>query len=82
MIGPAISMVKVVLEAASTVDTIRRVVITSSCKSCAGCQIEVVKLNNNLMTGVTLIPFEWNFAPDSERLYTCKPLCFSTFERF
>ncbi|PLB50815.1 NAD(P)-binding protein [Aspergillus steynii IBT 23096] len=50
IIKPAIKMVTTVLEAATRVPTIRRVVLTSSC--------------------VTLIPFEWNMTPDSERLYT------------
>ncbi|KAJ5753520.1 NAD-dependent epimerase/dehydratase [Penicillium nucicola] len=45
-----VSMVKTVLEAATRVPSIRRVVLTSSC--------------------VTLIPFEWNMNPDSERLYS------------
>ncbi|KAM0817383.1 hypothetical protein AB5N19_03188 [Seiridium cardinale] len=50
IIKPAISMVTTVLEAASRVPTVKRVVVTSSC--------------------VTLVPFEWNSNPDSERLYT------------
>ncbi|KAL4749642.1 hypothetical protein BDW72DRAFT_204619 [Aspergillus terricola var. indicus] len=50
IIRPAVSMVTVFLEAARRVETVRRVVVTSSC--------------------VTLIPFEWKFNPDSERLYT------------
>ncbi|EPE09711.1 3-beta hydroxysteroid dehydrogenase [Ophiostoma piceae UAMH 11346] len=50
IVAPAVSMVTVILEAAATTPSVRRVIITSSC--------------------VTLIPFEWNYAPDSERLYT------------
>ncbi|CAI7601984.1 unnamed protein product [Penicillium glandicola] len=50
IVKPAISMVTNVLEAASRVTSIRRVILTSSC--------------------VTLIPFEWNINPDSQRLYT------------
>ncbi|KAL4733631.1 NAD(P)-binding protein [Aspergillus similis] len=54
IINPAVSMVTVFLEAARRVESVRRVVVTSSC--------------------VTLIPFEWNFSPDSERLYTATDL--------
>ncbi|KAJ5519374.1 NAD-dependent epimerase/dehydratase [Penicillium expansum] len=50
IVKPTISMVTSVLEAATRVSTIRRVILTSSC--------------------VTLIPFEWNINPDSQRLYT------------
>ncbi|PYI27967.1 NAD(P)-binding protein [Aspergillus indologenus CBS 114.80] len=54
IIRPAVSMVTVFLEAARRVESVRRVVVTSSC--------------------VTLIPFEWNFNPDSERIYTATDL--------
>ncbi|RAH67249.1 NAD(P)-binding protein [Aspergillus aculeatinus CBS 121060] len=54
IILPAVSMVTVFLEAAGRVESVKRVVVTSSC--------------------VTLIPFEWNFNPDSERLYTATDL--------
>ncbi|KAM0253341.1 hypothetical protein ACHAQJ_007291 [Trichoderma viride] len=54
IINPAISMVTTVLEAASRVPSVRRIVITSSC--------------------VTLIPFEWNLNPDSQRLYSSSDL--------
>ncbi|KAL7934287.1 hypothetical protein V8C35DRAFT_327210 [Trichoderma chlorosporum] len=54
IISPAISMVTTVLEAAASVPSVRRIVITSSC--------------------VTLIPFEWNLNPDSERLYSSSDL--------
>ncbi|PWY86401.1 NAD(P)-binding protein [Aspergillus sclerotioniger CBS 115572] len=50
IIKPAVSMVTAVLEAATHVQSVRRVVVTSSC--------------------VTLIPFEWNMNPDTERLYS------------
>ncbi|RAH43797.1 NAD(P)-binding protein [Aspergillus brunneoviolaceus CBS 621.78] len=54
IIRPAVSMVTVFLDAARRVESVKRVVVTSSC--------------------VTLIPFEWNFNPDSERLYTATDL--------
>ncbi|PYH75562.1 NAD(P)-binding protein [Aspergillus uvarum CBS 121591] len=54
IIRPAVSMVTVFLDAARRVESVRRVVVTSSC--------------------VTLIPFEWNFNPDSERIYTASDL--------
>lgn len=62
-------MVTTVLEAAAQVKSIRRVVLTSSCKR----DFDVMR--PQMLTwcaGVTLIPFEWNMNPDSERLYKCK----------
>lgn len=67
IINPAVLMVTSVLDAASRVPTVRRVVLTSSCMLSSPGRSECWLTN---WSGVTLIPFEWNMNPDSEKLYT------------
>lgn len=71
IIDPAVSMVTALLEAAAQASSVARIVITSSCEHAAAFTgLDGQLRADQYMTGVTLIPFEWNADPDTERLYT------------